>query len=60
VVSAAVALFALSVFGTILAKGYRVGVGTASEATYVPGFLRKFYDDESKEGWDWKRFGEGK
>jgi hypothetical protein len=59
VVSAAVALFALSVFGTILAKGYRVGVGTASEATYVPGFLRKFYDDESKEGWDLKRLGEG-
>ncbi len=58
VLSAAVALFALSIFGTILVKGYRIGVGTPSEATYVPGFLRQFYDDEKDGGWDLKRMGE--
>jgi hypothetical protein len=57
--TAAVALFALSVAGVVLVKGYRIGVNTPSEATYVPGYLRKFYDDEKDNGWDWKRFGEG-
>jgi len=58
VLSAAVALFALSIFGTVLVKGYRIGVNTPSEAKYVPGFLRQFYDDEKDGGWDIKRWGE--
>jgi len=43
VLSAAAALFALSVFGVILMKGYRAGQGSTSETMYVPGFLQDLY-----------------
>ena len=41
-VTAAVVLFTLSVFGVIVAKGYRSG-NPPTDSAYVPGYLEKMY-----------------
>jgi len=41
-VTAAACLFALSVFGVIVAKGYRSG-NPPTDSAYVPGYLEKMY-----------------
>ncbi|MHC4914619.1 MAG: helix-turn-helix domain-containing protein [Planctomycetota bacterium] len=50
VVSAAAAVFALSVFGSYLIKDYRVGMGSESETSYVPGYLRDMFESTKKWG----------
>lgn len=42
--TAALALFALSVFGVVLMRGYRAGQGTKAESMYVPGYLQDLYE----------------
>ncbi len=41
--TAALAIFALSVFGVVLMRGYRAGQGTKAEGKYVPGYLQDLY-----------------
>ena len=48
-VAAAVALFTLSVFGVMVAKGYRAGQAP-NDSTYVAGYLKKAYDSMSNWG----------
>jgi hypothetical protein len=45
--TAAAGLFCLSVFGVIVAKGYRAG---PPDSMYVPGYLENFYKKMSDWG----------
>jgi hypothetical protein len=50
VLTAAAAVFAVSVFGVILIKGYRAAEGEPNDAMYVPGFLKSMFEETNKWG----------